>query len=223
MPSQRTILWSDLPHHARIGWGREGLILLVEERECIKLYSPTRQEAAHKEFSMLERMLMAQIKVPRPREVVTVSIPEGTSVQLPDRDDFYGIGLYDFDDISSTVGLIKEYIPGKHYGSFYPTPLTLHQLLSYLVDTYNGGFVFIDHQPSNFIFSPHGVYGIDVSLVEARQDIGNQRFSKHKGEIRNVFTKLQSICYEKGGLHSILFDFSLWKLKRSSPHTDFLL
>jgi len=72
----REVKWDDLPHTARVGYGREGIVLRLSDTECIKVYSPTHQANAEQEHYNLGRMLDRDLAVPRPRELVKININE---------------------------------------------------------------------------------------------------------------------------------------------------
>ena len=163
----RTINWNDLPHNRQLGYGHEGLVLRLSETRSIKIYSPERVESCDRERINLELLARARMPVPQVSEKVTIRVGR-QPIKLPSRCEFSGIGLYTFDNIESVPALIKDYIPGKPYGTTSATILQARRLFRYLHNAHEKGFAFPDCNITNFIDGPDGPVLVDASHLFTR-------------------------------------------------------
>lgn len=164
MTYDRTINWNDLPHNNFVGYGIEGLVLRLDERRCIKIYTPWRSHVAQKEFENYQKLREAGFLVPEPEELVEVYIG-GQEVKLPGRGEILGLDLYKHKGLESVPGVIKEFFPGVPYGRKKPTINELSHLMKYLRGLESEGLTFLDGIILDFIASDKGTALIDCSTL----------------------------------------------------------
>ncbi len=158
------IHWDDLPHQSVVGYGKDGLVLRLNETECIKVYSPERTRIAAEEYKNFNLLLGAGLMVPAPKDIVEVYTC-GKTVRLPTRCEFSGIQLTSWNDIVSVPGLIKEFIPGTTYGDKTPSFGEIRNLLAFLLRLRKAGYLLEDNTIGNFIASPKGTALIDCPAL----------------------------------------------------------
>lgn len=174
MDYDKRINWDDLPHNEKIGHGREGLVLRLDERRCIKIYSPERAFRAENEFRNYGKLRDAGFLVPEAEEFVEIYVG-GRRVELPGKCEIMGIGLYHFDDVESVPGIVKEFFPGVPYGRKKPTIKDLRGLIDYLDKLHTEGFTFDDGIAPDFISSDRGTALVDCSTLMDKAE-SEQRF-----------------------------------------------
>lgn len=167
MKYDRVIDWDDLPHSDVVGHGREGLVLQLDERRCIKVYSPDRMYMAEREFENYKQLKNAGFLVPKVDEFIKVHIG-GKKVKLPGKCEFRGIGLYQFEGVESVPGIVKEFFPGVPYGRKKPNTKEIRDLINYLGKLHVEGLTFDDGIASDFISSDRGTALIDCSTLMDR-------------------------------------------------------
>ncbi|PIN74157.1 hypothetical protein COV20_00905 [Candidatus Woesearchaeota archaeon CG10_big_fil_rev_8_21_14_0_10_45_16] len=175
MTYDKRIDWDDLPHDDKVGHGREGLVLRLDKRRCVKVYSPERAFRAEDEFNNYGRLRDAGFLVPEAEEFVEVHIG-GRRVELPGKCEFMGIGLYHFDDVESVPGIIKEFFPGVPYGRKKPNLKDIRGLIDYLNRLHAEGFTFDDGIAPDFISSDRGTALVDCSTLMDKVEC-EQRFN----------------------------------------------
>jgi len=203
----RKINWDDLPHNNKIGHGVEGLILKLNDTECIKIYSPYRTSFAEKEFKNYNILRKEEFLVPKPKELVEIYIGKGKEVKLPAKCEIMGILLCPFNDIESVPAIIKEFFPGVPYGKKKPTIKEIKGLLKYLIQLDSKGFTFSDWNITDFISSDKGTALVDCSTLL----INNEKFAEEnprgikefqsmsemytEGIINNFVSELEYNCF----------------------------
>ncbi len=175
MNYEKRIEWDALPHTDQVGHGREGLVLRLDEKRCIKIYSPERMRRAEKEFENYGTLRKAGFLVPQEHEFVEVHIG-GKPVELPGKDEFTGIGLYTFNDIDSVPGIVKEFFPGMPYGRKKPTIKEIKGLITYLRELDAAGLTFEDGISLDFIASTKGTALVDCSTLMHRSQYRKGNF-----------------------------------------------
>ncbi|MBW2998025.1 hypothetical protein KY321_00670 [Candidatus Woesearchaeota archaeon] len=169
MSNDRTINWEELPHENFLGHGIEGLVLRLDDKKCIKIYSPDKENSAEREFFNYYRLRKKGFLVPKPFELVNIYIG-GKSVKLPKRDEFMGIGLYTHCDVNCVPAVIKEYFPGTPYGKKKPTINELKGLVNYLNNLHRNNLTFSDGIALDFISSDKRTALVDCSTLMDKEE-----------------------------------------------------
>ena len=156
------IAWDSLPHDNQVGHGHEGLVLRLNDSECIKIYSPQRTANAETEFGNYQILRDAGLRVPEPIDLVEVVIG-GKDVKLPTVCEFFGITLSTFRDVQSVPGIVKTYFPGVVYGTKNPTVRELRDLLDFFQQLRDANYAFHDPALWDFIATPDGAALVDCS------------------------------------------------------------
>ncbi|GEM_PF-6420027 len=173
MKYDQTINWEDLPHERIVGHGVEGLVLRLGERECIKIYSPKSAHVSSEEFENYKLLRSRGFLVPEPKAYVKIHIG-GKKVKLPAKCEARGIGLYTFSDLESVPGIVKEFFPGKPYGTKNPSIREMVGLLNFLGRLHSQGLTFKDGIIEDFISSDKGTALVDCSTLADRSSFGEK-------------------------------------------------
>ncbi len=199
MPDRRIVRWSQLPHEAQVGHGKEGLVLRLNENECIKIYSPQKVDQAGIEYVNASRLIEAGFLVSKPKEIVQVEL-DTPDVKLPGS--FMrsgGIGLYQFPGVTTVPGVVREYIEGEAFGIFTPSWKNLRELGFYVDRLRDNDFTFTEGRCLDYVLSPKGVTLVDAGSLYIR---GNEQLLQ--GEHQD-FDDIH-LDYESRLFHSVMHE-----------------
>lgn len=165
----RQIFWSELPKED-IGFGREGRVFRLDDNRCIKVYSEQYQKA-REEFDNARLLLDNGLRAPEPLEVAEVLI-DTDSANLPWTEGYTDLASV---DRSSTCALIRQYSPGRGYGSFRPTIDELRRLRRYIKNMFEKGFYFDDRASLDFFLDQEDVLRLDCTGLRRLPDDSSRR------------------------------------------------
>ncbi|RLE46970.1 hypothetical protein DRJ22_00485 [Candidatus Woesearchaeota archaeon] len=196
------ILWDELKNKEIIGHGREGLILKLNETECIKVYTPHYAKHAQEEFENYKILLNNGLFVPQPKNLVEIIIKENEAM-LPGHFRGYLTGEFYLQAVTNkkVPAIIKEFIPGNTYGTKKHKGYEIDNLIQFLDDLQKAGYTFElgEAVAKNFVSTKKGTALIDCSNMKTKETLNKWQknfFEKHasaykKEVIKDLYKKLQ--------------------------------